>query len=78
MSLPSPIQLTLVAMIWLGWMSTLGKKTLQRYRDSLLKTYTENKEIAQQLDELCEAENFEDFLKIVKEKQHWLMQLCQT
>jgi len=77
-SLPSPIQLTLVAMIWLGWMSTLGKKTLQRYRDSLLKTYTENKEIAQQLDELCEAENFEDFLKIVKEKQHWLMQLCQT
>lgn len=78
LSVPSSVQLIMVAMIWQGWLTTLGKKTLQHYRTNLIAHYHGQEEIRQQMDELCEAENFEAFSKIIKDRQQWLMQICQT
>ena len=78
LSVPTSVQLTMVSMIWQGWLTTLGRKTLQRYRDSLIDLSTKDPEILEKLAELCEAETFDDFIKITKDQQHWLLQLCQT
>lgn len=78
LSVPSSVQLIMISMIWQGWLTTLGKKTLQHYKDNLTTVSAKNPEVAQRLAELCEAESFDDFIKITKEQQHWLLQICQT
>lgn len=76
--IPLEVQLTFIAIIWIGWLANVKNKTLIQYRDSIANHYYQQKEVQKMMQELIKAEDFPNFLERVKSKQQILIQLCQT
>ncbi len=73
--IPLPVQLVLLALLWLKFLENTSVMSISEYRECLMKAYQEE-EHKKVFDTLVEAESFNAFLAQVAQKKDYLLGLC--
>lgn len=77
MVIPLPVQLVLLALLWLKILDETSLDAITVYRENLLASY-KNKKNQELLDSLIQVESFNEFLGEVAKKKEELVGLCKT
>lgn len=77
--LEQPTRLTLVSMIWHGWLANVKTQTLKEYRKNLQHQYLSNDQVKTVIDRIYqEPESFRQLLEVTKQHQAVLLEACQV
>lgn len=78
LTVPLPVQLVMVGVIWNEWLNVESEEAPGMWRDRLVQHYNDSAEAKAFIDKMVSAKNVEEFFKKLKENKEEISRLCQA